>query len=127
VYKNRVKPFNLRNAKEEGLSSKIIVIADGDLIKNQISNGNPLELGYDKWTNNFYGNKEFLLNCVNYLLDDTGLINIRSKEISIAFLDKQKVARDRSFWITVNIGLPIVILAFFGVIFSYLSKKKCAL
>lgn len=126
VYKNRVKPFNLKNVKEEGKPSKIIVIADGDLIKNQISNGNPLELGYDKWTNNFYGNKEFLLNCVNYLLDDTGLINIRSKEISIAFLDKQKIARDKSFWISVNIGLPIILLAVFGFIFSYIRKKKYA-
>jgi ABC-type uncharacterized transport system involved in gliding motility auxiliary subunit len=72
----------------------MIVISDGDLIKNQINNNSPLELGYDKWTNNFYGNKEFLLNCVNYLLDDTGLINIRSKDIAVAFLNKEKVARD---------------------------------
>ena len=58
----------------------MLVIADGDVIKNQLKNGRPLELGYDKWTNNFYGNKEFLVNSINYLLDDTGLINIRNKK-----------------------------------------------
>ncbi|UOB17865.1 gliding motility-associated ABC transporter substrate-binding protein GldG [Abyssalbus ytuae] len=124
VYKNRVKPFKPTNYQDEGVKSKMIIIADGDLIKNQLNNGQPLELGYDKWTNNFYGNKEFLLNCVNYLLDDNGLINIRTKEISISFLDKEKVAENKNLWISLNIGLPIVLLILFGVIFNYLRRKK---
>ncbi len=127
VYKNRVKPFVLKNNKDNGIESKMIVISDGDLIKNQISNNSPLELGYDKWTNNFYGNKEFLLNCVNYLLDDTGLINIRSKEISVAFLDKEKVAEEKNFWKSLNIGVPLVLLAIFGFVFNYFRKKKYAI
>src|SRR5690606_7989435 len=110
----------------EGISTKMIVIADGDLIKNQINNGNPLELGYDKWTNNFYGNKEFLLNCVNYLLDDTGLINIRSKKISIAFLDKEKVSKYKNYWKSLNMGLPIIMIAFCGIGFTYFRKNKYA-
>ena len=83
-----------------------------------------MELGFDKWTNSFYGNKEFLLNTVNYLLDDSGLINIRSKEISVPFLDPQKVAEQRNLWQVVNIILPLGLLAIFGLIITYLRKRK---
>lgn len=126
TYKNRVKPISLDGFIDDGQNSKIIVVSDGDLIKNQIKNGRPLELGYDKWTNNFYGNKEFLLNCVNYLLDDSGLINIRSKVVELAFLDPEKVTKEKKLWQLVNTGLPIVLLLIFGWTFSWLRRKKYA-
>lgn len=126
VYKNRVKPIKLENVLEDGKPSKIIVIADGDLIKNQTRNGRPLELGYDKWTNNFYGNKEFLLNCVNYLLDDSGLINIRSKQVSLPFLDTEKVAASKASWQFINIGLPIVLTIGFGWVFNLMRRRRHA-
>jgi ABC-type uncharacterized transport system involved in gliding motility auxiliary subunit len=70
----------------------MIVISDGDLIRNQlIKNLQPVELGYDQRSGNLYDNKDFMLNCVNYLLDDTGLINIRSKDLDLPLLDKEKV------------------------------------
>ena len=125
VYKNRVLPFAEKNFKSEGKNNKMIVIADGDMIRNQLDkNYQPLELGYDKWTNKLYGNKEFMMNCVNYLLDDNGLINIRSKEVNLPLLDKEKVYQDYSViqWITV--GLPIAIFAIFGFLFTYLRKRK---
>jgi gliding-associated putative ABC transporter substrate-binding component GldG len=125
VYKNRVLPFAEKNFRSEGKNNKMIVIADGDMIRNQLDkNYQPLELGYDKWTNKLYGNKEFMMNCVNYLLDDNGLINIRSKEVNLPLLDKEKVYQDYSViqWITV--GLPIAILAIFGFLFTYLRKRK---
>ena len=125
VYKNRVLPFAEKNFQSEGKNNKMIVIADGDMIRNQLDkNYQPLELGYDKWTNKLYGNKEFMMNCVNYLLDDNGLINIRSKEVNLPLLDKEKVYQDYSViqWITV--GLPIAILAIFGFLFTYLRKRK---
>jgi gliding-associated putative ABC transporter substrate-binding component GldG len=79
VYENRVLPFNEKTFKSIGKNNKMIVVSDGDIIRNQLDkNFQPLELGYDKWTNKLYGNKEFMMNCVNYLLDDNGLINIRS-------------------------------------------------
>ncbi len=126
VFKNRVKPFTISDAKAEGEETKLIVISDGDLIKNDLRNGQPLELGYDKWTNNFYGNKEFLLNCVNYLLDDTGVINIRSKALQLAFLDSKKVARKKGFWQFVTIGSPIVIVLISGWLFQWYRKRKYA-
>ncbi|NAS30201.1 gliding motility-associated ABC transporter substrate-binding protein GldG [Flavobacteriaceae bacterium R38] len=124
VYKNRIKPIQLNNVKEEGELSKMIVISDGDLIKNQLRQGNPLELGYDKWTNSTFGNKEFLMNSVNYLLDDNGLINIRSKEVSIPFLDKEKVVAQKSTWQLLNLGLPLVLLGLFALGFGMIRKRK---
>ena len=124
VYTNRIKPFKIENDKSNGVSTKMIVISDGSLIKNQLRGNRPLELGFDKWTNTFYGNKEFLLNSVNYLLDDSGLINIRTKNIAIPFLDSQKTVEKRGLWQLVNLLLPLVILAIFGFIYNYYRKRK---
>lgn len=125
AFENRVLPFKDPAYKTEGKAGKMIVIADGDIVKNQLDqNYQPLELGYDKWTKNFYDNKGFLMNCVNYLLDDNGLINIRSKDVDLPLLDKQKVYDNYSTAQFITIGLPIAILAIFGILFTYLRKRK---
>ncbi len=124
AYKNRIKPLKLDRNQDQGPQNKMIVISDGDMIKNQLRNGRPLELGYDKWTNNFYGNKEFLVNCVNYLLDDSGLINIRNKRVRIPLLDAEKVKDQKSKWQFINIGLPVLIVLLFGLIFNTARKRK---
>ena len=126
VYQNRVLPFEDKTfISEAKKDNKMIVISDGDVVRNQLDkNGIPLELGFDKWTNNLYGNKEFMLNCVNYLLDDNGLINIRSKEVSLPLLDKEKVYANYTTTQLITVGLPIVILAIFGLLFTYLRKRK---
>jgi len=124
AYANRIKPIKLQNILEKGSTNKMLVISDGDIVKNQLRNGRPLELGYDKWTNNNYGNKEFLVNAVNYLLDDTGLINIRNKKISIPFLDKEKITEQRTKWQLVNIALPVILTLAFGLLFNYIRKRK---
>ncbi|MGV8946407.1 MAG: gliding motility-associated ABC transporter substrate-binding protein GldG [Lutibacter sp.] len=124
AYFDRIKPFKITNPKENGVENKMLVIADGDVIANETSKGKPLELGLNKWTNQRYGNKEFLLNTVNYLLDDTGLISIRSKTIKIDFLNKEKAFEEASKWQLINIIFPLIILALFGFIFNYFRKKK---
>lgn len=125
AFENRVLPFKDVTFKNEFKAGKMIVISDGDIIKNQLDqNYQPLELGYDKWTNNLYDNKGFLMNCVNYLLDDKGLINIRSKDVDLPMLDKQKVYENYTAAQVITVGLPIVILALFGVLFTYLRKRK---
>ena len=126
VYSNRIKPFDLSDSKNKSIPTKMIVIADGDVIKNDVVRNVPQELGFDRWTGQTYGNKEFLLNSVNYLLDDNGLINIRSKEIAVAFLNQQKIASEKTKWQLINILLPLVLLAVFGFVFNYLRKKKYA-
>jgi len=126
VYNNRIKPFKLEADKNTSVPTKMIVIADGDLIKNDVGRNGPEELGFDKWSGQTYGNKEFLMNAANYLLDDSGLINIRSKEIAIAFLDHKKIASAKTKWQLINILLPLILLAIFGFIFNSLRRKKYA-
>lgn len=127
AFKNRVKPIklqgDLKNA-DEGKPSKMVVISDGDVIKNQMQGDRPLELGFDRMTNSFYGNKEFLLNTVNYLLDDSGLINIRTRQIAIPFLDPQKIAVQRTKWKTLNLLLPLGLLLVFAIVFNYYRRRK---
>jgi gliding-associated putative ABC transporter substrate-binding component GldG len=127
AFKNRVKPIKLEGDLkniDDGKPSKMVVISDGDIIKNQMQGNRPLELGFDKMTNSFYGNKEFLLNTVNYLLDDSGLINIRTRQIAVPFLDPQKTVDQRSKWQMVNILLPLGLLALFGMLFTFYRKRK---
>ncbi|WP_346883752.1 gliding motility-associated ABC transporter substrate-binding protein GldG [uncultured Algibacter sp.] len=126
VYANRIKPFKLNKETDKSIPTKMIVIADGDIIKNDVVRNVPQELGFDRWTGKTYGNKEFLLNAVNYLLDDNGLINIRSKEIDVAFLNQQDIAEAKTKWQLINILLPLVLLAMFGLGFNALRKKKYA-
>jgi gliding-associated putative ABC transporter substrate-binding component GldG len=125
VFENRVLAFNDVTFKTSDKPSKMIVISDGDVIKNQLDEkGQPMELGYDKWTNQVYANKEFLMNCVNYLLDDNGLINIRSKEVDLPLLDKEKVSENYTYTQFLTVGLPLVILGLFGFAFTYLRKRR---
>lgn len=125
MYQNRVLPFKDATFQNKGKNNKMIVISDGDVIKNQLDqNGQPMELGYDKWTNNLYANKEFLMNCVNYLLDDNGLINIRSKEVDLPILDKEKVYDTYTLSQVITVAVPIGILILFGVVFTFLRKRK---
>ncbi len=127
MYENRVLPFEEKTFQKLGKANKMIVISDGDVIRNQIDKDyQPLELGFDKWTNKVYGNKEFLLNCVNYLLDDSGLINIRSKTVEIPLLDKEKVYANYTASQVLTIGLPLLLLAVFGLVFTILRKRKYA-
>nr|WP_255702507.1 gliding motility-associated ABC transporter substrate-binding protein GldG [Salinimicrobium sediminilitoris] len=124
VYENRVLPFELDNFRSKSKETKMLVISDGDMVKNQLQQGQPLALGFDRFTGTTYGNREFLLNAVNYLLDDRGLLNIRSKEVKIAFLDPEKVEESKGFWQVMNILLPLGLLALFAGLFGLVRKRK---
>jgi gliding-associated putative ABC transporter substrate-binding component GldG len=125
MFENRVLPFEQATFESAGKKNKMIVISDGDLIKNQLDkNFQPVELGYDQRSGNLYDNKDFMLNCVSYLLDDTGLINIRSKDLDLPLLDKEKVFENYGKTQVITIGLPLLILVLFGVLFTYLRKRK---
>jgi len=125
MYENRVLPFELKNYQKNGINNKMIVVSDGDVIRNQLDkNFEPLELGYDKWTNKLYANKEFMLNCVNYLLDDSGLINIRNKSVELPLLDQEKVYANYTASQVLTIGLPLLLLAAFGLVFTVLRKRR---
>lgn len=124
AYKNRVKPFKTSLLKEKSKPNKMIVISDGDIGKNQILKGQPFDLARDKWTNQQFGNKDFLLNAVDYLLDDAGLLKLRNKSLKIKMLDKQKAYKERTFWQFLNLILPLILLFAFGLTFNFLRKRK---
>ncbi len=125
AFENRVLPFKDNSFTAQGKPNKMIVVADGDLAKNQLDkNGIPVELGYDQRTGQLYDNKDFIMNCINYLLDDTGLINIRSKDVELPLLDKEKVYESYTLTQFITIGVPILILLIFGLVFTFIRKRK---
>lgn len=132
LYKNRIPPEVAQNKeidfRENSPATKMIVVADGDVIRNQmqLSQGNylPLPLGYDKFTGQQFGNKDFILNALNYLTDDSGLISIRSRELKLRMLDKTKYDSERFFWQLLNIGLPVLLVILFGLLQASIRKKR---
>ena len=124
AYKNRVKPYNSELYKENATNNKMVIISDGDVGKNQILKDEPFDLNRDKWTNQQFGNKDFLINSIDYLLDDLGLIQLRNKTLKIKTLDKQKAFKERTFWQLLNVVLPILIVFGFGFLFNYWRKRK---
>lgn len=126
AFNNRVKPIKWNDWDEltKTTSGKMVVVSDASVIKNQMDGERPLELGFDKWTNTYYGNKEFLLNNVNYMLDDSGSIALRSKTIAIPFLDSQRALEQRRLWQYVNLLIPLAGLVLFGTVFHFIRKRK---
>jgi gliding-associated putative ABC transporter substrate-binding component GldG len=125
VFQNRILPFKVDKPLYKSEENKMIIISDGDIIKNHLDqNYQPLELGYDKWINKLYGNKELIMNSVNYLMDDRGLINLRTKEVKIPMLDKVKVYQDYNYIQMLTFGLPVLLIAVFGLIFTFLRRRS---
>ena len=105
-------------------NNAMIVVADGDIIRNDFTNNQTLPLGYDKYTREMFGNKEFLINCLNYLSGDADIIPLRSREVVMRKLDMVKVDREKNFWQIINIGLPIVLVILIGFIISLTRKRR---
>ena len=124
AFKNRVKPIAQLQSKDQSEPNKMIVISDGDIIRNDIQQGEPLELGYDKWTNQYFDNKAFLQNCVNYLLDDTAFLSLRNKKVSLAFLDKKALEKDITYWKLIAFVVPLLSLAILGLGIRFWYKRR---
>lgn len=110
--------------KKESAENKMIVIADGDVGRNAIVQGEALPLGVDLLTNQQFGNEQFLRNCLDYLLDDSNLISLRNRNIEARLLDRARVEEEKSKWQWLNLLLPLGIIALFGVIFHFIRKRK---
>ena len=132
AFKNIISPV-IANDKEigfleKGVPNKMVVISDGDIIRNQlhIPQGYPLPLGYDQFTRQTFGNKELILNVMNYLCDDSGLISIRSRELKLRLLDKTKISNNKLFWQLLNTLLPVLLVIIFGIIWAWVRKRRYA-
>jgi ABC-2 type transport system permease protein len=131
-FKNRV-PATIAGDKEIGFkdhcdSSKMIVVGDGDIIKNGVrkSTNGIIPLGMDRYTGQVFGNKNFILNCVDYLCDDSGLMAIRSKELKLRLLDKTRLESELMYWQVFNTAGPILLIVIFGIVKFYRRKRKYA-
>ena len=129
-FRNRL-PQSILNDKEIGFKelsvpTSMIVVTDGDIIKNQfhIPQGYPLPLGFDQFTRETFGNKEFILNAMNYLTDGSDLISLRSREMKLRLLDKTKISSNRILWQLINLFAPILIVIFAGILVVWLRKRK---
>ncbi len=125
AFNHRVKPIKVDNTLENG-ESALIVISDGDIIRNQTDKGKPLELGFDKWSKIKYDNKQFLLNAVDYLMDKNGVISLKNKEVKLKFLDQNKIIAELRFWQWLNLLLPLFLLGLTAWLFNYWRKRKFA-
>jgi len=133
VFKNRITPkTNTINFKEISKESKMIVISDGDMIRNNFSEktGKVYPLGYDKFGKFIYpGNKTFLMNAVHYLCEnnqDLMLSSLKTKELKLRLLNKEKINKFRIFIQLFNLLLPIIIIILFGLFYNFSRKKKHA-
>lgn len=119
-------PLGIVSAKSMENDAKIIFCSDGDIIKNELSpKGEPYPLGFDRNTQNtFKGNKQFILNCINYLCGNNQLMNMRMHEVKIRLLDKQKCIEQRNFYSIINTFLPVAIVILLGLAYNFYRKKK---
>ena len=130
LFRNRIPPKIADDHSigfiEESEKTMMLVVADGDIIRNQIhlSQKQPLPLGFDQFTRRQFGNNEFLLNAMNYMCDETGIISVRSREIKLRLLDGPRISKAKLFWQSFNIFAPIIIVILFGIVLNYIRKRR---
>jgi ABC-2 type transport system permease protein len=112
----------------ESKPTRMIVVADGDIIRNEVSMAGgrpePLTLGLDRYTMQTFGNKDFLVNCINYLVNDNGLIEMRSRELKPRLLDQARIRDQRSLWQIVNTVLPVLLIILAGIAYNVLRRRR---
>jgi ABC-2 type transport system permease protein len=133
-FKNRLTPDVQSNLEQMGVQfieeskpTKQIVISDSDFAKNLVNttNGQTEDIGYNKWERKYYkGNKDFVINMIEYMLDDGSILESRSKEIKLRLLDAVKTKDEKTKWQFINVGLPVVLLAIFGIIYHYIRRRR---
>lgn len=135
VFTNRLSPEFLAASDtipglkfaDKSKPNKMIVISDGDIIRNEMrSDSTFYPLGYYKYTKQQFANKDFILNCIQYLADDKGILETRNKEVKLRMLNSVKVEDEKLKWQLANILLPIALIVLFGLAFNAYRKRKYA-
>lgn len=131
VFRNRLAPNTLESGeygtpKEISEPTSQIVVADGDVIQSQFDprSGQIFPLGYDQFTRQTFGNKTFLMNAVDYLIDESGIISLRNKNVTLRLLDRARVQEEKLQWQLGNMAIPPVLLVLFGIIYHFIRKRK---
>jgi ABC-2 type transport system permease protein len=131
VFKNRSVPEGVTGVNAQirtsGEKNSMLVVSDGDIIRNDVistPDGPAIEpLGYDRYTSQVFGNGDFILNAVNYMTDETGLITLRGRELKLRLLDRQKAGDEKLKWEIVNLVLPMVIIILIGLAMDLYRRK----
>ena len=130
LYANRLIPkgFDKANFIDKGAPGRIIVVGDGDVVRSEIDpeSGEALGLGVEPFTGITYANEDFLLNLLAYLVDESGLIEARSREVKIRPLDRVKIRSEKTKWQIINLVIPVVFILFLGLLKWYRRRKKFA-
>ncbi len=132
VFKNRLVDKYTQGTdfivKEKSVPTQMIVVSDADIIRNDVrrrADGMFITpLGYDRYTKQTYGNKEFVMNAVHYLVDESGILDMRSREFKLRILDKKKIQEEKTKWQFINTVLPIVFIVLFAILLAYYRKRK---
>ncbi len=132
VFRNRMVNDIIPGAANELIQmskpSKMLVVADGDIIRNDVrvtpQGIFSLPLGFDRYTQQTYGNKDFIMNALHYITGNEELIKLRSREITLRLLNKVKIKDEKIFWILINTVLPGLIVIISGIIYNFLRKRK---
>lgn len=132
-FKNKLTEKTLQNPdygtfKEESEPTKMIVVSDADIIANAVNplNGQAYALGFDRYTGQSFGNKTFVLNCIDYLLDDSGLFQLRGKDFKLRMLEQGRAKNEKEYWQILNMVVPILILILAGVLFTFIRRRRFA-
>lgn len=106
-------------------SNKMIVVSDGDIVTNYVSQQKgPLQMGQNPFTGYQYANREFFLNCLEYLVGNPGILETRGKDYTLRLLDKKQIEEHRAFWQMLNIGLPVLLILLFALVYSLLMRRR---
>jgi ABC-2 type transport system permease protein len=130
LYKNRIPPAISENKeigfKESSVKTAMVVVADGDIMRNDYLKGQPVPLGFDKYTNMTYGNKSFLLNVIDYLCDDSGMMVIRNKDYRLRLIDPAVLESNTQPLKLINLLSPLLLILLFGVFKFYKRRRQYA-
>lgn len=128
LYTGRVHTYNGAPLEDTSVETRMIVIADGDVTRNEVSMaGNrvtPLPLGFDRYSQQTFGNKDFLVNCLNWLVDDRGIMELRSREVKIRLLDSERIDKQRLFWQLFNTAGPVLLVLIMAIAYGIVRRKK---
>lgn len=136
MYRNRLSDDQMAVLQRAGLvykasgdSAKVLVVSDGDIIKNLVNStsGEIAPLGFNKYEKtSFTGNRDFLLNTIEYMLDQSGVLEARSKDVKLRLLNTVKAREEGIKWQLINILGPLVVIFLFGLVYQYLRKRRYA-
>lgn len=124
AYATRSEKNIYPNFNAESPENKMIIIADGDIGRNQMYKGNPLPLGEDLLTKQSYGNEQFLRNALDFLLDDSNLMELRNRNIEARLLDRQRIDEEKTDWQWINLLVPLAVISLLGGFFYWWRKRK---